>query len=132
MSHLMSHPIKWHTEPTTQLAFTHIVDLGEVNDEVFPSLAAAGEVCVVTGCTEDARDDKSDQIKYDIVPVAELMAYIGQCQRKAGSDVFMMSAYPAKNMKQARLKIKRLDSATTGGQHGYQAKMLWNPPKRVA
>lgn len=124
--------VEWNVEPMTHLDFTRIVDLGEVQESAVQALSELGSMCVVTGCTEDSRNDRSDQIRYDIVNVSDLHTYINQCQERAGSEVFLMSAYPAKDMKQARLKVKQLDSATTGGQHGYQSKQLWNPPRRVA
>ena len=120
--------LKWNVEPVTSLRFTNVVDLGEVQEGAIEELARACTMCVVTGCTEDRRTNKSDQIRYDIVPVAQMLAYLGQCRDRADSDVFFMSAYPARNLRQARLKVRRLDQATTGGQQGYQSKPLWNPP----
>lgn len=124
--------VEWNVEPMTQLDFTRVVDLGEVQENAVRELARLGDMCIVTGCTEDARSDKSDQIRYDIIAVSDLHTYINQCQDRAGSEVFLMSAYPARDMQQARKKVSQLDSATVGGTRGYQANQLWNPPRRAA
>lgn len=126
---------QWRTEPVTGLNFTSVVDIGEVQEDSVAQLTQQGKLCVVTGCTEDPRSDHSDQIRYDIVPVAQLLAYIAQCQNNLGSAVFNMSAYPARDMQHAMSKIKQLDTATTGDQHTYhahQSRRLWNPPGRAA
>ena len=117
-------------EPVTGMSFLEIVDLGIMNEEAIEALQARGDMCVVTGCTRKPLADKSDQIRYDIVPAAEIAAYIRQCESKIGSEVFHMSAYPARDMWEAKLKVKRLDGSTVGGyRHGFQSKRLWNPPK---
>ena len=118
------------TEPITGLKFMPVVDLGSVQEATIDALQAHGEYCVVTGCTDKARADHLDQIRYDIIPADQILLYVAQCQARLGAGMFNMSAYPAKSLAEARQKVQRLDGATTGSYHReFQSKALWRTPK---
>ena len=112
-------------EPVTGHTFIGVIDLGEVNEAALAAVQRAGSMSVVTGMFQDNTRGADPVIKYDIVPSAMLLQYVQQCQT-GGRQVFNLSAYPAGNIKDAKVKMAQLDGSTTGAHfHAFQSGRLW-------